>query len=130
MLYANHHRVNTPAAYYALRAHGYRNVRCYPGGLADCERPATRSRAPPWATAPTVAGLMGTARMRGGAERRLPHCDNGWSGSGWPLAPSSRRAESQSYLTDEEAHMAEVISGRYTAQPDESLVAFPIGMRI
>jgi hypothetical protein len=73
---------------------------------------------------------MGTARMRGGAERRLPHCDNGWSGSGWPLAPSSRRAESQSYLTDEEAHMAEVISGRYTAQPDESLVAFPIGMRI
>jgi len=37
MLYANHHRVNTPAAYYVLRAHGYRNVRCYPGGLADWE---------------------------------------------------------------------------------------------
>jgi rhodanese-related sulfurtransferase len=38
ILYANnHHRVNTTAAVAALRAHGYRNVRSYPGGLADWE---------------------------------------------------------------------------------------------
>jgi rhodanese-related sulfurtransferase len=33
----NHHRGNTTAAAAALRAHGYRNVRSYPGGLADWE---------------------------------------------------------------------------------------------
>jgi rhodanese-related sulfurtransferase len=38
ILYANnHHRVNTTAAAAALRAHGYPNVRSYPGGLADWE---------------------------------------------------------------------------------------------
>jgi rhodanese-related sulfurtransferase len=38
ILYANnHHRMNTTAAAHALAAHGYRNVRAYPGGLADWE---------------------------------------------------------------------------------------------
>ena len=38
IVYANdHHRINTAVAYQALHAHGYRNVRCYVGGVADWE---------------------------------------------------------------------------------------------
>ena len=33
----DHRRQDTRAAFDALKAHGYRNVCCYPGGLADWE---------------------------------------------------------------------------------------------
>jgi rhodanese-related sulfurtransferase len=89
VVYANnHHRVNSAAAYHALIAHGYRNVSCYVGGLADWEA----------AGYPVEGNAVGAA-----AERRwphghsprgrelngaCPHCDNGWSGVGWPPAPA------------------------------------------
>jgi 3-mercaptopyruvate sulfurtransferase SseA len=38
IVYANNnHRINTSAAAATLAAHGYRNVRTYPGGLVDWE---------------------------------------------------------------------------------------------
>jgi rhodanese-related sulfurtransferase len=89
ILYANtHHRGNTTAAAAALRAHGYRNVRSYPGGLVDWEA----------AGYPVEGDSVGA-----GTDRRWPgghspqgrelhggcsHCDNGWSGYGWPPAPA------------------------------------------
>jgi rhodanese-related sulfurtransferase len=88
ILYANnHHRVNTTAAAAALRAHGYRNVRSYPGGLADWEA----------AGYPVEGDSVGADRrwphrhspqgreLQGGC----PHCDNGWSGYGWPPPPAT-----------------------------------------
>jgi rhodanese-related sulfurtransferase len=90
ILYANnHHRGNTTAAAAALRAHGYRNVRSYPGGLADWEAAgypvegnnvATRSRRRP---------PFGRRRHRPDLQGGCRHCDNGWSGYGWPPAPTA-----------------------------------------
>jgi rhodanese-related sulfurtransferase len=89
VVYANnHHRVNSAAAYHALVAHGYRNVSCYVGGLADWQAagypvegnavgPATNRRWP--------HGHSPRGRELDGA---CPHCDNGWSGYGWPPAPA------------------------------------------
>jgi rhodanese-related sulfurtransferase len=57
----NHHRGNTSAAAAALRAHGYRNVRSYPGGLADWEAAGYPVEGDRLALAPTTAGPMGTA---------------------------------------------------------------------
>ena len=90
ILYANnHHRVNTTAAAAALTAHGYRNVRSYLGGLADWEA----------AGYPVEGDSVGAGtdhRWPGGHSpqgRELqggcPHCDNGWSGYGWPPAPAT-----------------------------------------
>jgi rhodanese-related sulfurtransferase len=82
IVYANdHHRINTAVAYQALRAHGYRNVRCYLGGVADWE-----------AAGYPVEGDAVDAKHRWphghsprGSELHgaCPHCDNGWSGTGW-----------------------------------------------
>jgi rhodanese-related sulfurtransferase len=79
-------RQDTHAAFDALTGHGYRHVRCYLGGLAD------------WADAgfPVEGTSVGSAAARrrphGHSPRGLeldggcPHCDNGWSGYGWPPA--------------------------------------------
>jgi rhodanese-related sulfurtransferase len=73
IIYANnHYRVNTAAAYDALRAHGYRDVRCYAGGLADWEAAGYPARAIPWALAPTTVGLMGTAHVGGSCAASAP----------------------------------------------------------
>ncbi|HEV8649843.1 MAG TPA: rhodanese-like domain-containing protein [Actinomycetes bacterium] len=88
IVYANnHHRINTTAAYHALSAHGYRNVWCYAGGLVDWED----------AGYPVEGNTVGAAADRrwphGHSPRgrelngACPHCDNGWSGHGWPPAP-------------------------------------------
>jgi rhodanese-related sulfurtransferase len=80
------HLQNSAAAFDALTAHGYHNVCCYTGGLADWEDagypvegdsvgPATADRWPP---GHSPKGL----ELDGGC----PHCDNGWSGYGWPPA--------------------------------------------
>jgi rhodanese-related sulfurtransferase len=79
-------RQDTRAAFSALKAHGYRNVHCYEGGLADWEDAgypvegssvgSTAAHRQPHGHSP--AGL----ELDGGC----PHCDNGWSGYGWPLA--------------------------------------------
>jgi rhodanese-related sulfurtransferase len=62
ILYANnHHRINTTSAAHALDAHGYRNVRCHPGGLADWEAAGYPVEGDTSALAPTAAGPMGTA---------------------------------------------------------------------
>jgi rhodanese-related sulfurtransferase len=88
IIYANnHYRVNTAAAYDALRAHGYRNVRCYAGGLADWEAagyPVEGNTVGPGADHRWPHGHSPRGReLRG----ECPHCDNGWSGPGWPPAP-------------------------------------------
>ena len=68
------------------------DVRCYEGGLADWERAgypvegtsvglAVRRR---WPHGHSPEGL----ELEGGC----PHCDNGWSGYGWPPAESADRA--------------------------------------
>jgi rhodanese-related sulfurtransferase len=89
ILYANnYHRSSTSAAAAALVAHGYRNVRTYPGGLADWQAAgypvegtnvATRSRRRPF----------GRRRHRPDLQGGCRHCDNGWSGYGWPPAPTA-----------------------------------------
>jgi rhodanese-related sulfurtransferase len=82
IVYANdHHRINTAVAYQALRAHGYRNVRCYVGGLADWEaagypfegHAVDAKHRWPHGHSPRGRELHGAC----------PHCDNGWSGPGW-----------------------------------------------
>jgi rhodanese-related sulfurtransferase len=89
ILYANnHYRSNTSAAAAALAAQGYRNVRIYPGGLADWQ-----------AAGYPVEGnnVAGGSRRRPFGRRRhrrdlqggCRHCDNGWSGYGWPPAPAA-----------------------------------------
>jgi rhodanese-related sulfurtransferase len=88
VLYANnHHRVNTRAAYDALRAHGYRNVRAYAGGLADWEAagyPVEGTLVGPGADRRWPHGHSPHGRELNGA---CPHCDNGWWGAGWPPPP-------------------------------------------
>jgi rhodanese-related sulfurtransferase len=79
-------RQDTRVAFEALSAHGYRNVRCYAGGLADWEGAgypvegtgldSAASRR--WPHGHSLEGL----ELQGGC----PHCDNGWSGYGWPPA--------------------------------------------
>jgi rhodanese-related sulfurtransferase len=80
------HLQNSAAAFDALTAHGYRNVCCYTAGLADWEDagypvegdsvdPATADR---WPHGHSPKGQ----ELDGGC----PHCDNGWSGYGWPPA--------------------------------------------
>jgi rhodanese-related sulfurtransferase len=82
----NQHRHDVVAAFDALKAHGYRNVSCYVGGLADWEAAGYlvegnsigSTTAHPWPHGHSPIGL----ELDGGC----PHCDNGWSGSGWPAA--------------------------------------------
>ena len=82
---ADHRRSGRAAAYDALRAHGYRNVRCYAGGLADWQDagyPVEGDAAAPAAGRPWPHGHSPLGRELHGA---CPHGDNGWSGYGWPL---------------------------------------------
>ena len=92
ILYSTSHgRQDTRAAFDALTAHGYRNVCCYQGGLADWEDAgypvegtrvgsATPNR---WPHGHSPDGL----ELEGGC----PHCDNGWSGYGWPPVETTDR---------------------------------------
>jgi rhodanese-related sulfurtransferase len=82
----DHRRQDTRAAFDALKAHGYRNVCCYPGGLADWEDAG-------YPVEGTSVGSTAARRWPHGHSPRgleldggCPHCDNGWSGSGWPPA--------------------------------------------
>jgi rhodanese-related sulfurtransferase len=93
ILYSNgHDRQDVRAAFDALTAHGYRNVRCYVGGLADWEDAGfpvegTSVRvtvAQHWPHGHSPRGL----ELDGGC----PHCDNGWSGYGWPPADPAYHA--------------------------------------
>ncbi len=100
VVYANnHHRVNSAAAYHALSDHGYRNVSWYLGGLADWEA----------AGYPVEGDTVGTAANRRWPHghsphgRELngagPHCGNGWSGYGWPPAPTPASWPHDQYST-------------------------------
>ena len=82
----DHRRLDTRAAFDALKAHGYRNVCCYPGGLADWEDAG-------YPVEGTSVGSTAARRWPHGHSPRgleldggCPHCDNGWSGAGWPPA--------------------------------------------
>jgi rhodanese-related sulfurtransferase len=89
IVYANnHHRINSAAAYHALSAHGYRNICCYVGGLSDWE-------AAGYSVEGNAVGSAASRRWPHGHSPRGreldgagPHCDNGWSGHGWPPAPA------------------------------------------
>src|SRR4029450_4913527 len=79
------HRQATVAAFDALTAHGYRNVCCYLGGLADWEDagyPVEGEGVGSTAQRPPHGHSPGGRELRGGC----PPCDNGWSGYGWPPA--------------------------------------------
>jgi rhodanese-related sulfurtransferase len=85
----DHRRLDTRAAFDALKAHGYRNVCCYPGGLADWEDAG-------YPVEGTSVGSTAARRWPHGHSPRgleldggCPHCDNGWSGSGWPPAETT-----------------------------------------
>ena len=85
----NRHRHGPAAACQALEAHGYRDVSCYSGGLADWEDAgypvegdsvdSTTRRRWPHGHSPEGRELAGGC----------PHCDNGWSGHGWPPAETA-----------------------------------------
>ena len=80
------------AAFHALRAHGYRNLCCYTGRLADWEDAGypvegesvgVGSTTQRWPHGHSPRGQ----ELNGGC----PHCDNGWSGDGWPPADRGAR---------------------------------------
>ena len=87
------HRQDTVAAFDALKAHGYRNVSWYSGGLADWEDAGYpvegdsvhSTTMPRWPHGHSPHGR----ELAGGC----PHCDNGWSGYGWPPAETADCAE-------------------------------------
>jgi rhodanese-related sulfurtransferase len=104
VVYANnHYRINSAAAYHALSAHGYRNVWCYVGGLCDWEAAgyAVEGNAVcPHASRRWPHGHSPRGRELNGA---CPHCDNGWSGHGWPPVPISRPYDQHSTTSDSAA---------------------------
>jgi rhodanese-related sulfurtransferase len=90
ILYANnHHRSNTSAAAAALTAHGYRNVRTYPGGLADWQVAGYPFEGNNVATGSHRRRPFARRRRRPDLQGGCRHCDNGWSGYGWPPAPTA-----------------------------------------
>ena len=104
----DHYRQDTAIAFDALKAHGYRNVCCYLGGLADWEDAGypvegegvgSTAQRPPHGHSPHGRELGGGC----------PHCDNGWSGYGWPPPPTTdhgRRDGHQPQKTSSEAALA------------------------
>ena len=104
----DHYRQDPVAAFDALTAHGYRNVCCYLGGLADwedagypVEGEGAGATAQRWPHGHSPRGR----ELRGGC----PHCDNGWSGYGWPPAPTAEpgwRDGQQPQTTTTEAALA------------------------
>jgi len=111
ILYANnHHRVNTAAASSALRDHGYRNVWCYVGGLADWEAagyPVEGDSVRPTAGRRWPHGHSGHGRELHGA---APHSDNGWSGYGWPSARGEALRDSQIKDPDTEQYARRAVN--------------------
>jgi rhodanese-related sulfurtransferase len=102
------HRKDTAAAFDALKAHGYRNVCCYLGGLTDWEDagyPVEGESVGSTAQRPPHGHSPHGRELRGGC----PHCDNGWSGYGWPPPPTAdhgRRDGHQPQKTSSEAALA------------------------
>ena len=87
ILYANdRYRGNTAAAAHALAAHGYRNVRTYPGGLADWEAAGYPVEGDTLVAGSTRRCPHGHSPLGRELQGGCPHCDNGWSGYGWPPA--------------------------------------------
>jgi rhodanese-related sulfurtransferase len=85
ILYANnHYRGNTSAAAAALAAHGYRNVRIYRGGLVDWQAAGYPVEGNNVATGSRPRRPFGRRRRRRDLQGGCRHCDNGWSGYGWP----------------------------------------------
>ena len=90
ILYANnHYRSNTSAAAAALAAQGYRNVRIYPGGLADWQAAGYPVEGNNVASGSRPRRPFGRRRRRRDLQGGCRHCDNGWSGYGWPPAPAA-----------------------------------------
>jgi rhodanese-related sulfurtransferase len=85
----NRHRHGPAAACQALEAHGYRNVSCYSGGLADWEDAGYPVEGD--SVDSTTGGRWPHGHSPEGRELAggCPHCDNGWSGHGWPPAETA-----------------------------------------
>ena len=92
-------RQDTRAAFDAFTAHGYRNVRCYEGGLADWEGAGYPVEGTSVSSAAPRRWPHGHSPEGRELEGGCPHCDNGWSGYGWPPAGTSDGA----YLADQAA---------------------------
>jgi rhodanese-related sulfurtransferase len=84
-------RRDTQAAVDALTAHGYRHVRCYVGGLADWEDAGYPVEGTSVGSATDRRWPHGHSPHGTELEGGCPHCDNGWSGYGWPPAESGNR---------------------------------------
>ena len=97
------HLQNSAAAFDALTAHGYRNVCCYTGGLADWEDAGYPVEGD--SVGPTSAdrGPHGHSPKGLELDGGCPHCDNGWSGYGWPpvgTADQGRWGSRQPQMTE------------------------------
>ena len=100
------HRQGPAAACQALEAHGYRNVSWYSGGLADWEDAGYPVEGE--SVESTTMGRWPHGHSPRGQELDggCPHCDNGWSGYGWPPAPTPEQGcwqVPQPKMTDTEA---------------------------
>jgi 3-mercaptopyruvate sulfurtransferase SseA len=82
----SYHRQDTRAAFDALKAHGYRNVCCYSGGLTDWEDAGYPVEGSSVGSAAARRGPYGHSPRGHELDGGCPHCDNGWSGYGWPPA--------------------------------------------
>ncbi len=92
ILYSTGHaRQDTRAAFDALTAYGYRKVRCYKGGLADWEDAGYCVEGTSVGSATDRRWPHGHSPHGTELEGGCPHCDNGWSGYGWPPAESGNR---------------------------------------
>jgi rhodanese-related sulfurtransferase len=90
IVYANnHHRISTSAAAAALAAYGYRNVRTYPGGLADWEAAGYAIEANRVDAVSRRCRPFWRRRYRQDLQGSGRHVDNGWSGYGWPPLPAA-----------------------------------------
>jgi rhodanese-related sulfurtransferase len=124
----NQDLVSSEVAWEKLTAHGYRDVRRYVGGLQDWE-------AAGYAVEGEHIAAQAARRWPGGHSPRghelhgaCPHCDQGWSGAGWPAPPGIDRPRApapQAAMTNGE-HPGEALTrpARIGARGDE-----PVTMR-
>jgi rhodanese-related sulfurtransferase len=85
VVYAIDDRLQSSAvAWEALTAHGYRDVRRYAGGLKDWEAADYPVEGQSVATPTGRRWPRGHSPHGRELQGGCPHCDQGWSGSGWP----------------------------------------------
>ncbi len=90
VVYAIDDRLQSSAvAREALTAHGYRDVRRYAGGLRDWETAGYPVEGHSLATVARRRWPHGHSPHGRELQGGCPHCDQGWSGAGWPTTDTS-----------------------------------------